>query len=79
MLGPRQEELLSYLTGMAPVGEPFRFAPKHIMKDLGFNNRETTYRLLWRLCDQGCVERVDYGDARWPGRVRVLRRLEAVA
>lgn len=76
VLGPRQEELLSYLQGLAPVGRPFEFRRCEVMRDLGFNAERVLYQALRKLIDKGYVERLCAGHSGGTGKLRVLRRLE---
>lgn len=77
VLGPRQEELLSYLQGLAPVGQPFEFRRGQVAGDLGFNADGVLYEALRKLVARGFVERLGAGQSAARGRLRVLRRLEA--
>lgn len=75
-LGPRQEELLSYLTGLAPVGETIETPIRHVMEDLSFGCRFTFYQRLNALIRNGCVRRIACGARQTTGVLVVLRRLE---
>lgn len=77
-LGPRQEEVLSWLQGRRPVGETVELRIEDIRRDLGFQFREMVYRCLARLTVKGFIERVSYGDRGDKGSVRVTRRLEDI-
>jgi hypothetical protein len=52
---PRLAELLSYLQGLAPVGEPFEFKRDEVIADLGFGTRRSIYFYLTRLINKGLV------------------------
>ncbi len=77
ILGPRQEELLSWLQGMAPVGVEFVFMREHVGTDLGFGCSRVVYEHLNRLEVMGFIRRAK--SSLFPKRktVTVLRRLEA--
>lgn len=77
-LGPRQEELLSYLQGLAPVGEMFEFRRAEVAADLGFNAYGILYEALRKLVRKGFVERLHVGQSNAKGTFKVLRRLESV-
>lgn len=77
-LGPRQEELLSYLQGLAPVGESFVLRRAEAMADLNFSANVVFYRALRKLIHAGCVTRLEVGRSHANGHLRVLRRLEAI-
>lgn len=74
-LGPRQEELLSYLQGLAPLGDAFDFRRAQALVDLGFSADGILYRALRKLIRKGFVERLGTGQAGPKGRLRVLRHL----
>lgn len=76
-LGPRQEELLSYLQGLAPVGQEFMLRRAEAMADLGFGADVVFYRALRKLIHAGFVSRLGTGRSHVNGRLKVLRRLEA--
>ncbi|TPL40665.1 hypothetical protein [Mesorhizobium sp. B2-4-6] len=69
----RAEELLSYLTGLAPVGEPVVIRRDVAMADLRIGNANTYYQCLRHLVDGRFVRRVNTGV------VVVLRRPEEFA
>lgn len=75
-IGPRQEELLSYLQGLAPVGQPFEFRRHETVADLGFGTVRSVYEQIKNLQTKGLIRR-HYGDLfpkRWA--LVVLVRLE---
>lgn len=74
-LGPRQEELLSYLQGLAPLGDAFEFRRAQALVDLGFNSDSILYRALRQLIRKGFVQRLGAGQSGPKGRLRVLRHL----
>lgn len=78
MIGPRQEELLSYLTGLAPVGEPIEVPLRHVMEDLRFTCKFTYYQRLNKLIQHRLVRRIACGCNQTTGVLVVLRRLEAI-
>lgn len=78
MLGPRQEELLSYMQGLAPVGEPIEVPIRHVMADLQFRCRATFYQRLNQLIQHRLVRRIACGCNQTTGVLVVLRRLESV-
>lgn len=65
----QEAELLSYLTGRAPVGEWFAVPRTEIIDDLVLRNDRLS-QLLRVLIDRRLIERD------MPGQYRVLRRLE---
>lgn len=79
ILGPRQEELLSWLQGIAPVGEEFVFMREHCSADLGFDGSRVIYEHLNRLELMGYIRR--NRSSLFPKRktVTVLCRLEAAS
>lgn len=76
VLGPRQEELLSYLQGLAPVGRPFEFRRGEAARDLHLKTDGVLYEALRKLIAKGFVERLRAGQSGVKGKLRVLRRLE---
>lgn len=70
---PRAEELLSYMTGLAPVGEPFALSRKTVCADLGFRSHSNLSNRLRELKTIRAVREVDVGL--WI----VQRRPEALA
>lgn len=78
-LGPRQEELLSYLQGLAPVGQPFEFRCATTARDLGLHEHGVVYVALRKLIAKGFVERLECDRSGAKGRLRILRRLEGAA
>lgn len=73
-LGPRQEELLSYLIGLGPVGTPIEVDAKILMRDLGFSARAPYYVALQRLIARKHVLRLRNGSAGSTGLLVVLGR-----
>jgi len=80
VLGLRQEELLSYLTGLGPVGSPVEISRDVLEADLGFQSRYAFYSVLNRLIAKGFVRRVctSLYWRRTTGVLVVLKRLEDV-
>lgn len=76
---PRQAELLSYLQGLAPVGQPFEFRRHEAVADLGFGTDRSIYHRLKPLIAMGLIAR-HYGEL-FPkrGAIVVLKRLEDLA
>lgn len=56
-IGPRSEELLSYLIGLAPVGTEFILHLPTVMADLEFTNKTTFYNRLTPLINKGLVKK----------------------
>ena len=75
---PRQAELLSYLQGLAPVGEPFEFRRHQVVADLGFGTIRSIYLRLRPLFKKGFVARRE--SEFFPKRqaLVVLKRLEEI-
>ncbi len=73
-LTARQEEALSYLIGLAPVGESFEVHIDTICADLGFKARFTWYQRLNPLVHAGYVRKVACGVGGTCGVLMVLRR-----
>lgn len=64
-MGPRTEEFWSYLTGLAPVGEPFCLDRAHLREDLGFKSRQrggdgNISAKIRNLIEAGCVRRLGW-------------------
>lgn len=79
MLSPRAEELLSYFTGLAPVGEPIEAPLAWPMADLRINTKQCFHKHLNTLIAGGYVRRLATGSRRSFGLLVVLRRLEGAA
>jgi hypothetical protein len=77
--GPRQEELLSYLQGLAPVGQPIEFRCAQVARDLGLHENGVVYMALRKLIAKGFVERLDGEQSGAKGWLRVRRRLGGAA
>lgn len=75
-LSPRAEELLSYFTGLAPVGETFEVPMAWLSEDIGINNKTAYHQYLNQLQTIGAVRRVACGAQRSTGVLVVVRRLE---
>lgn len=76
---PRQEEVLSYLMGLSPVGVPFELALGPAVEDLGFNTRQALNNAIAKLVDRGIVRRHTVGKRNRNGTLTVLKRLEEVS
>lgn len=72
----KQEEMLSYLVGMAPVGQPFQVRHKWITQDFNWMDHSNFCQTVRRLMAEGCVERLTAGSACEPSWYRVLKRPE---
>jgi hypothetical protein len=75
-LNPAAEKLLSYLTGLAPVGEFFEPRLSGIMADLGYRQKVSIYRSLGELIRKGCVAKLACGANGTIGVLAVRKRLE---
>lgn len=73
-LGPRQEEVLSYLIGLAPIGTPVEISRRTLMLDLGFNNPQPYYQAMAKLIAYGFIRRIGCGRGGTTGVFVVLRR-----
>lgn len=75
---PRQAELLSYLQGLATVGEPFEFNRHHVVADLGFATIRSIYHVMKPLTEMGLIAR--RRSELFPKRqaLVVLKRLEEI-
>lgn len=71
----RQEVVLSYLTGLAPIGSPFVYRVRDASADLCMDRRYI-HQDLRRLTDVKAVEVVEAGRPYFPSTVRVLKRPE---
>jgi hypothetical protein len=72
----RQEEVLSWLCGMAPIGETFAYERQHAAVDLGMNNPSVFNHAVNRLADVGAVAVESRGLHGIPSRMTVLKRPE---
>ena len=77
-LSPPAEVLLSYLTGLAPVGQTFEPRVAHVMADLGYRQHVSIYRCLSELIAAGCVKKHIYGGKDTLGLMAVTKRLENI-
>ncbi|RWH31629.1 hypothetical protein [Mesorhizobium sp.] len=73
MTPPRAEELLSYMTGLGPVGQPVTVNRDVAMADIGIGNANTYYECLRYLIAEQFVRRIGGGI------YTVLRRPEEFA
>lgn len=71
----RQEVVLSYLTGLAPVGSPVTYQTRDAVTDLHLDRRYI-HQDVRRLADVKAVEVVEAGRPYFPSTVRVLKRPE---
>lgn len=76
MITPRQAELLSYLQGLAPVGEWVEPQAKHIRQDINCNTRVQLCLLRQALVEKGTIEvkRIGYKNEGYA--YRVIKRVE---
>jgi hypothetical protein len=79
MLTPPSEVMLSYLTGLAPVGTLFEPTLGQLMTDLGYRQKVSIYRCLGELMRSGCVKKIACGANGTIGVLMVARRLEEFA
>jgi hypothetical protein len=77
-MGPRQEELLSYFQGLAPVGETIEVPLAWIAQDLGFNTRSAVRNLMADLISKRAIHKVAVGARATSGVLVVLKRVEHV-
>ena len=76
-IGEAEEELLSYLTGRAPVGHPFDIWFDEVRSDIGLQCRRHYFDMLQRLERKGLIDRSGRRrDGVSSTRVVVLKRLE---
>ncbi len=75
---PRQAELLSYLQGLAPVGETFIFNRHEAVKDLDFGTPMSIYHRLRTLIKAGIVAQRRDGTFPKLAVYVVLKRLESL-
>ncbi|TJV51128.1 MAG: hypothetical protein E5Y01_16195 [Mesorhizobium sp.] len=73
MTPPRAEELLSYITGLGPVGQAVTVNRDVAMADIRIGNSNTYYECLRYLIGGGFVQRIG------PRTYAVLRRPEEFA
>lgn len=73
---PAFEETLSYLTGLAPVGEPFEVPLAWVMADLGLRSKANWYSRLNGLIADQRVRRMERGLGRSTGILAVVRPIE---
>jgi hypothetical protein len=78
-IGPRQQELLSYLQGLAPVGETIEIPLAWIAADLGFRNRSAIRNLIAKLICHRLIHKVASGQRSSCGLLQVLKRVEDLA
>lgn len=79
MLTPSSEVVLSYLTGLAPVGEPFEPKLTMLMADLGYRQKVSIYKCLGELIRKDCVRKIAGGSGGTVGVLVVEKRLENLA
>jgi len=74
-----QEEILSYLCGLAPIGTPLQVPHKWIVADLDSLDHSSFCKFVLQLVKRGAVEIVARGMGATPSVLRVLQRPEAFA
>lgn len=72
----RQEEILSYLCGMAPIGEPIQIKHKWLETDFRGLDHSSFAQFIRRLVKHGAVEIAINGTGATPSVLRVLKRPE---
>lgn len=72
----RQEEILSWLVGMAPLGRTFAYERRHAAADLGISNPSIFNHDLHRLADVGAVRVESKGLHGIPSQICVMKRPE---
>lgn len=75
---PRSEEMLSYLTGLGPVGTGVEPKYEWLFADLGYKTRAAPYHVINELIKLGHIVR-NFSGSKSPGVFTVLRRLEKVS
>lgn len=76
-ISPRQEEVLSYLCGLAPVGEPIQVRNKWLVTDFANMHHTNFCIVVRRLVRKGAVEVLVKGTGSTPSVLRVVKRPEA--
>lgn len=71
-----QATVLSYFTGLGPVGTPVEISIRDLSDDLGFRNPRSFYTHLTSLIVGGFVRRLSGGTGGSTGALVVLKRLE---
>jgi hypothetical protein len=71
-----QATVLSYFTGLGPVGTPVEVSIRDLSDDLGFRNPRSFYDHLATLMAGGFVRRLYRGSGGSTGALVVLKRLE---
>lgn len=79
MLSAPAEVLLSWMTGLGPIGQPVEPLVAAATADLKYTSRQTLYRLVNELLRAGCVRRLASGNGGSFGLFVVAIRLEALA
>lgn len=77
-LSLRAEELLSYFTGLAPVGSTIEVPIAQARDDLRLGGEWVYYKYIRQLISHGLIRRVACGSQGSTGVLMVLRRLEDV-
>jgi len=76
ILTERQEEILSYLCGLAPIGEPIQVKHKWLETDFPGLDHSSFAQFIRRLLKRGAVEISIKGTGATPSVLRVLKRPE---
>lgn len=79
MLSAPAEVLLSWMTGLGPVGQPVEPLIAAAMADLEYTSKPPLYRLAGELMRAGCVRKLASGGGGSFGLFVVIVRLEAMA
>lgn len=77
-LSLRAEELLSYFTGLAPVGGTIEVPIAQARDDLRLGGEWVYYKYIRQLISLGHIRRIACGSGGSTGVLMVLRRLEDV-
>jgi len=73
----RQAEVLSYILGLAPMGEPVQVKHKWLATDFHRMDHSNFGALVKAIIKRGAVEVVTTGIGATPSTLRVLKRPEA--
>lgn len=72
----RQEEVLSYIVGLAPIGQPFQVKHRWLATDFVRMNHSNFNQLIKVLVRIGAVKVVQTGIGATPSTLTVLKRPE---
>lgn len=79
MLSRPAEVLLSYLTGLGPVGTNIEVRRADLLADLGYRQKNSFYRILNEVIAAGCVAKLACGSVGSTDLLVVKKRLEDLA